>query len=138
MGSKPHFFKALAFWFSKFWFGSICKLHNFLINWDLVLAGNSNVVEITKESFPFKFCLPLNTFRYFNHEGNRRSSKMYSVELMWKYEFLYYVGWYLCFCNWQYTCTFYPLWPTFNWAQNLIISMLYFLCTNDPYLYIVY
>ena len=32
-----------------FW-KNVARLYHFLIKWDLVLTGNSNVVEITKES----------------------------------------------------------------------------------------
>ena len=37
----------------------IATWYHFLANWDLVLAGNSNVVEITKEGLPYSNHLPL-------------------------------------------------------------------------------
>ena len=41
-----------------FWKKFATRYH-FLVNWDLVLAGNSNVVEITKEGLPYSNHLPL-------------------------------------------------------------------------------
>ena len=43
----------LLFW-KKF-----AKRYNFLVNWDLVLAGNSNLVEIPNENLTFRKNLPL-------------------------------------------------------------------------------
>ena len=37
----------------------VATRYHFLVNWDFVLAGNSNVVEIAKESFPYSKNLPL-------------------------------------------------------------------------------
>ena len=41
-----------------FW-KKIYKWYHYLVNWDLVLAGNSNVVKITKETWNYKETLPL-------------------------------------------------------------------------------
>ena len=37
----------------------IATWHHFLVNWDLVLAGNSNLVEIPNENLTFRKNLPL-------------------------------------------------------------------------------
>ena len=52
-----------------FWKKFATRYH-FLVNWDLVLAGNSNVVEITKEGLPYSNHLPLCRNSVINIESN--------------------------------------------------------------------
>ena len=63
--------KSIGFYL-PFW-KNIATRHHFLVNWVLVLAGNSNVVEITKESFPYSKNLPL---RHYSQWRNVNSSKV--------------------------------------------------------------